>query len=178
MSHYPVLLIVSRSVRRAILALKCPHADSHRYILREVTAHAMIGVAIFTFVLFTRDLGRILEFVVRASAPLPSGPKFSSYFRSPLLTRWMSVLLGILIGLSRLAADSEITAMRASGMGVWTFLRAVSILVVAAWLLAFSNGLYIAPRSQAALGRLEDRLKGSHLVRNTASSILRGISED
>ena len=29
-----------------------------RYILREVTAHALIGAAIFTFVLFTRDLGR------------------------------------------------------------------------------------------------------------------------
>ncbi len=35
----------------------------------------------------------------------------------------MGVLVGILIGLSRLAADSEITAMRASGIGVWTFLR-------------------------------------------------------
>ena len=43
-----------------------------RYILREVTSHAVIGAAIFTFVLFTRDLGRILELVVRASAPLPS----------------------------------------------------------------------------------------------------------
>jgi len=31
-----------------------------RYILREVTAHALIGVAVFTFVLFTRDLGQIL----------------------------------------------------------------------------------------------------------------------
>ena len=41
-----------------------------RYILREVTSHALIGAAIFTFVLFTRDLGRILELVVRASAPL------------------------------------------------------------------------------------------------------------
>ena len=31
-----------------------------RYILREVTSHALIGAAIFTFVLFTRDLGHIL----------------------------------------------------------------------------------------------------------------------
>ena len=53
--------------------------------------------------------------------------------------------------------------MRASGMGVWTFLRILSIFVVAAWLLALANGLYIAPRSQAALGRLEDRLKGSQV---------------
>jgi len=136
-----------------------------RYILREVTAHAVIGVAIFTFVLFTRDLGRILELVVRASAPLPSVAEIFFYTVPLALTYTlpMSVLVGILIGLSRLAADSEITAMRASGMGVWTFLRVLSIFVVAAWLLALGNGMYIAPRSQAALARLEERLKGSQV---------------
>jgi len=136
-----------------------------RYILREVTAHALIGAAIFTFVLFTRDLGRILELVVRASAPLPSVAEIF-FFTVPLALTYtlpMSVLVGILIGLSRLAADSEITAMRASGMGVWSFLRVLSIFVLAAWLLALGNGVYIAPRSQAALGRLQDRLKGSQV---------------
>ncbi len=29
------------------------------YILRDVISHALIGAAIFTFVLFTRDLGRM-----------------------------------------------------------------------------------------------------------------------
>jgi LPS export ABC transporter permease LptF/LPS export ABC transporter permease LptG len=136
-----------------------------RYILREVTAHALIGVAIFTFVLFTRDLGRILELVVRASAPLPSVAEIF-FFTVPLALTYtlpMSVLVGILIGLSRLAADSEITAMRASGMGIWSFLRSLSIFVLAAWLMALVNGLYIAPRAQAALGHLEDRLKGSQV---------------
>jgi LPS export ABC transporter permease LptF/LPS export ABC transporter permease LptG len=136
-----------------------------RYILREVTAHALIGVAIFTFVLFTRDLGRILELVVRASAPLPSVAEIF-FFTVPLALTYtlpMSVLVGILIGLSRLAADSEVTAMRASGMGVWSFLRALSVFVLAAWLIAMFNGLYIAPRAQAALGHLEDRLKGSQV---------------
>src|SRR5438309_166588 len=75
----------------------------------------------------------------------------------------MSLLVGILIGLSRLAADSEVTAMRASGMGVWSFLRSLSLFVVAAWLMALVNGLYIAPRAQAALGHLEERLKGSQV---------------
>ena len=136
-----------------------------RYILREVLAHALIGAAIFTFVLFTRDLSRILELVVRASAPLPSVAEIF-FFTVPLALTYtlpMSVLVGILIGLSRLAADSEITAMRASGMGVWSFLRALSTFVLAAWLMALANGLYIAPRSQAALGHLEDRLKGSQV---------------
>ena len=127
-----------------------------RYILREVIAHALIGAAIFTFVIFTRDLGHILELVVRASAPLPSIAEIF-FFTVPVALSYtlpMSVLVGILIGLSRLAADSEITAMRASGMGIWSFLRALSSFVLAAWLIALANGLYIAPRSQAALGHL------------------------
>src|SRR6202161_720800 len=117
-----------------------------RYILREVTAHALIGAGIFTFVLFTRDLGRILELVVRASAPLPSVAEIF-FFTVPVALTYtlpMSVLLGILIGLSRLAADSEITPQRASGLGVWTFLRVISIFVVAAWVVALGNRVYPA----------------------------------
>jgi LPS export ABC transporter permease LptG/LPS export ABC transporter permease LptF len=136
-----------------------------RYILREVTSHALIGAAIFTFVLFTRDLGRILELVVRASAPLPSVAEIFFYTVPLALTYTipMSVLVGILIGLSRLAADSEITAMRASGMGVWSFGRVLAIFVVGAWLLALGNGIYLAPWSMASLGHLEDQLKGSQV---------------
>src|ERR1044071_2423103 len=126
------------------------------YILRALTAHARIGAAIFTFVLFTRDLGHILELVVRASAPLPSVAEIFS-FTIPLALTYtlpMSVLVGILIGLSRLAADSEITAMRASGIGVWTFVRVIGSFAVVAWALAMFNGAYLAPESQAALGPL------------------------
>jgi LPS export ABC transporter permease LptF/LPS export ABC transporter permease LptG len=134
-----------------------------RYLLREVTGPALIGIAVFTFVLFTRDLGRILELVVRNSAPLPSVAEIF-FFTVPVALTYtipMGVLVGILIGLSRLAADSEITAMRASGIGVWTFLRIISIFVIAAWLLALANGVFLAPLSQAALGKLQDRLKAS-----------------
>jgi LPS export ABC transporter permease LptF/LPS export ABC transporter permease LptG len=136
-----------------------------RYILREVSSHALIGAAIFTFVLFTRDLGRILELVVRASAPLPSVAEIFFYTVPVALTYTipMSVLVGILLGLSRLAADSEITAMRASGMGVWDFGRVLSIFVIGAWGLALFNGLYLAPWSMASLGHLEDQLKGSQV---------------
>jgi LPS export ABC transporter permease LptF/LPS export ABC transporter permease LptG len=136
-----------------------------RYILREVIAHALIGAAVFTFVLFTQYLGRILELVVRASAPLPSIAEIFFLTLPVALTYTipMSVLLGILLGMSRLAADSEITAMRASGMGVWSFLRVLSIFVVTGWLLALANGLYVAPRSQSALAHLEDKLKGSQV---------------
>src|ERR1700693_6612019 len=134
-----------------------------RYILSEVVSHAAIGAAVFTFVLFTRDLGHILDLVARNSAPFPSVLQLFAFTLPVAFTYTIpgGVLVGILIGLSRLAADSEITAMRASGIGVWTFLRIVSIFAVIAWLLALVNGVYLAPRSQAALGRLQDRLKTS-----------------
>src|ERR1700730_8570531 len=136
-----------------------------RYILGEVVSHALIGAAVFTFVLFTRDLGRILELVVRNSAPLPSVAEVF-FFTVPVALTYtipMGVLVGILIGLSRLAADSEVTAMRASGIGVWTFLRIIMIFVAGAWIVALVNGVYVAPKSQAALGRLQERLKSSQV---------------
>ena len=134
-----------------------------RYILGEVVSHALIGAAVFTFILFTRDLGRILELVVRNSAPLPSIAEIFFYTIPVALTYTipMGVLVGILIGLSRLSADSEVTAMRASGLSVWTFLRVCSIFVVVAWLLALANSVYIAPRSLASLDNLQNRLQSS-----------------
>ena len=134
-----------------------------RYVLREVLGSALIGVAVFSFVLFTRDLGRILELVVRNSAPLPSVAEVF-FFTLPVALTYtipMGVLVGILIGLGRLAADSEITAMRASGIGVWRFVRMLSLFVTVAWSLAMLNSLWVAPASLAALARLQDRLKTS-----------------
>lgn len=136
-----------------------------RYILSEVTSHALIGVAIFTFVIYTKELGQILELVVRNSAPLPSAVELFLLIIPEALTITIpaGVLIGILIGLSRLAADSEITAMKASGIGLGSFLRILSIFFIAAWLLALGNSLYLAPRSQQALNHLQEKLKGSQV---------------
>src|SRR5258706_3032930 len=134
-----------------------------RYILGEVVSHALIGAAVFTFVLFTRDLGRILELVVRNSAPLPSVAQVF-FFTVPVALTYtipMGVLVGILIGLSRLAADREITAMRASGIGVLTLLRILLVLVAGAWLLAPCNNVHLAARSLAGLGDLPTQIQAS-----------------
>src|SRR4051794_5695217 len=129
-----------------------------RYILKEVLSHALIGAVVFTFVIFMRDLARILELVVRNSAPLPSVAELF-FFTLPTaltVTLPMAVLVGILIGLSRLAADSEVTAMRAIGLGAGTFLKVISIFAIVTWLFALANNVYIAPRSAEALSHLQD----------------------
>src|SRR6266496_1394610 len=136
-----------------------------RYILGEVLSHALIGTGIFTFVIYTKELGQILELVVRNSAPLPSAIELFVLIIPEALTITLpaGVLIGVLIGLSRLAADSEITAMKASGIGTWSFLRILSIFLICAWLIALGNSVYLAPRSQEALARLQDKLKGSQV---------------
>ena len=50
-----------------------------RYILREVTSHALLGGALFTFVLLMRDLGHILSAALlyiayKSYIPLPAAP--------------------------------------------------------------------------------------------------------
>ena len=134
-----------------------------RYILGEVLSLGLIGAALFTFVVFMRDVGRIMELVVRNSAPAWSVAQIF-LFTLPAaftITIPMGALVGILLGLSRLAADSEITAMRASGIGTGWFVRTVAVFAVTAWALSSVNTLYIAPRSAAALGHLQNELKSS-----------------
>jgi LPS export ABC transporter permease LptG/LPS export ABC transporter permease LptF len=134
-----------------------------RYILREVISYALIGAGIFTFLFFMVNLERILELVVRNSAPLPSVLEIFAFTlpKTLTLTIPMGVLVGVLIGLSRLAADSEITAMRATGMGSLAFARIATIFVIGAGGLAVLNNVVIAPRAASALGQLEERLKSS-----------------
>jgi len=136
-----------------------------RYILGEVTSHALIGTGIFTFVIFTKELGQILELVVRNSAPLPSAIQlFLLIIPGALnITLPAGVLIGVLLGLSRLAADSEITAMKACGVSLSKFLRVLAIFFVGAWVLALVNSIYLAPQAQRALSHLQDRLKGSQV---------------
>jgi LPS export ABC transporter permease LptF len=136
-----------------------------RYILKEVLWHGLIGASVFTFVIFMRELTRILEAVVRNSAPFPSVAEifFLTLPAALKVTIPMGVLVGILLGLSRMAADSEVTAMRASGVSVRKFLKIISVFGVAAWILAMVNTVIIEPRSAAALARLQNNLAASQI---------------
>ncbi|HET9741201.1 MAG TPA: LptF/LptG family permease [Terriglobales bacterium] len=136
-----------------------------RYILWEVFSHGALGAALFTFVIFMRDVSRIMELVVRNSAPIPSVAEvfFLTVPTALTFTIPMGVLVGILIGLSRMAADSEVTAMRASGIGAWRFVAIISLFAAGATAIALANNLVVAPRSASELARLQGSLKTSQI---------------
>jgi LPS export ABC transporter permease LptG/LPS export ABC transporter permease LptF len=134
-----------------------------RYILREITGYALLGGVLFTFILFMRYLLPLMELAVRGVASPFDIVRLIGYLLPGFFsfTIPMAVLVGILLGLSRLAADSEVTAMRASGMGVLTFVRIVSIFAIVCWIAGLANSLFIAPRAAQALLHYEDASKTS-----------------
>ena len=134
-----------------------------RYILGEILSHTVIGCALFTFILFMRDLPHILEMVVRNTST------FSNVMEIFLLTVPntfkvtipIGILVGVLLGLSRLAADSEIIAMRASGLGIGYFVRVASIVAVTGTLVGLVNSIYVAPRANQAILDMQQELETS-----------------
>ena len=134
-----------------------------RYILREITGYALLGGVLFTFILFMRYLLPLMELTVRGVASPFDILRLIAYLLPGFFsfTIPMAVLVGILLGLSRLAADSEITAMRASGVGVLGFVRIVSIFAICFWIAGLANSLYVAPRAAQALLHYEDASKTS-----------------
>jgi len=134
-----------------------------RYILGEILSHTLIGCALFTFILFMRDLPHILEMVVRNSSTFTNVLEIFLFtlpntFR---VTIPMAVLVGVLLGLSRLASDSEIIAMRAGGLGIGYFVRVASIVAIGGTLIGLANTLYLAPRANQAIMDMERSLATS-----------------
>ncbi len=134
-----------------------------RYILREITGYALLGGVLFTFILFMRYLLPLMELFVRGVASPADLLRLIGYLLPAFftLTIPMSVLIGILLGLSRLASDSEITAMRASGVGILAFVRIVSVFAILSWGIGLSNSLIVAPRAAQALLDYEVQAKSS-----------------
>lgn len=124
-----------------------------RYILGEILSHTLIGCALFTFILLMKELPKILDTVVRNSSTFTSVVQVVLFLLPNffMVTIPMAVLIGVLLGLSRLASDSEIVAMRASGLGIGYFVRVAAIVAVAGTLLGLVNSLYVAPRANQGI---------------------------
>ena len=131
-----------------------------RYILGEIFSHTLIGCALFTFILFMRELQNILDMVVRNSSTTNTVIEVVLFLMPNFFTVTipMAVLVGILLGLSRLAADSEIIAMRASGLGIGYFVRVAAIVAVGGTAIGLFNSLYVAPRANQGILDLDKSL--------------------
>src|SRR6202162_3277016 len=132
-----------------------------RYICRQVFSHAFLGLGIFTFVFFVPQMVRLMDLIVRHPG---SWSTIAILFLSTLpgilsLTIPMGVLVGVLIALGRLSADSELIAMSALGMGRRRLLVPVGFLAVGATALTLTMTLLLGPLSVRTFRTIEDRLR-------------------
>jgi len=119
-----------------------------RYVFLEIQGPFFLGLLVFSFVLVTRATGKPLELLVQKNVTLQEVLLIFIYILPGVLTFSipMAVLLGILICFGRLSADSEITAMRSSGVAIKNLLLPVVVFSSIAWLVALSNSTCWEPR--------------------------------
>jgi LPS export ABC transporter permease LptG/LPS export ABC transporter permease LptF len=142
-------------------------------IFKEVFTSAMLGTLLFVFVLFLRPIERLSALLVKSSAPAPVVAKLLLYalpstipFALPL-----GVLAGILIGLSRMSADNEITAMRASGISSVSVTRPVLLFSFLALVLTAFASLWLTPLSLHLQTKAAHNFAASQLTGNIESRI-------
>jgi LPS export ABC transporter permease LptG/LPS export ABC transporter permease LptF len=134
-----------------------------RYVAREVVSHAALGLLVFTFVFFVPRLVQLMELIVRHTGNAGTVALLFLCALPPVLgfTLPMAVLVGVLIGLGRLSADSEIVALHASGISLRRLLLPVGIVALVASAGTLSTTLWLSPVSLRTVRRLEARLLSS-----------------
>src|SRR5438445_9032628 len=135
-----------------------------RYIVREIFRHAFLGLVVFTFVLFVPQLVRLMELLVRHSGSGSQITKLFLYIFPGVLifTIPMAVLVGVLLGLGRMSADSEIIALTALGISRQRMLVPVGVLALTGAIATGTLTLWLAPAAFRALDRKSTRLNSSH----------------
>jgi LPS export ABC transporter permease LptF/LPS export ABC transporter permease LptG len=131
-----------------------------RYVCREVLSHTLLGLAVFSFIFFVPRLVTLMSLVVRHAS---NSGDIAMLVGTALLqvlpyTLPISVLVGVLIGLGRLSADSEIVAMNASGIGLRRLLLPIAAIASGISLLTLVLTLWLGPASLRMYHDLEYRL--------------------
>jgi LPS export ABC transporter permease LptF/LPS export ABC transporter permease LptG len=135
-------------------------------VLREIWPPFLLGFAAYTFILLVRTIFLMTEFFVRRSATL-SQVGWLVLLSIPwilVLTLPMAFLVGILIGIGRLSADSELVAMRACGVGPSALYRPAlgAAALLSAGVFLFYN--LVLPRANDELTRSMARLAATSVV--------------
>src|SRR4030065_129500 len=118
-----------------------------RYLLKEIIPPFFIGFLIYSFVLLMNQVFLLSELFIARGVSFTAVTLIFIYLIPAVLAFAipMSVLMGILAGLSRLSSDSEIVAFRTLGIRNSRLLWPVFVFAFAGWLITSALTLYLAP---------------------------------
>jgi len=125
----------------------------NRYIFIEILVPFSFGLAVFTFVLLIARILKLVELVVNRGVPLLDIMKTFALILPAFLevTVPMALLLAILLGFGRLASDSEVVALKTSGVSLYQMTIPVAVFMVLASLATFAIAIWVRPWSNGAL---------------------------
>ncbi len=117
-------------------------ATLRRYFLREVAVPFFYGIGVFTFILLIARMLKLVELVVNRGVPLLEIAKLFAYILPTFLevTVPMALLLAVLLSFGRLSADSEIVALKTSGISLYQMM----VPVVLFTLVVYGASLFLA----------------------------------
>jgi LPS export ABC transporter permease LptF/LPS export ABC transporter permease LptG len=137
-----------------------------RYILTETLGPLVLGFGVYTFIMLIRFLFQSAEMIIRRGLAAREVAEliWLSLPNILVLTIPMALLFGILIAIGRLASDSELVAMRATGMSLFALYR--PILLLSLVLTGLNVGLmaYVLPRANHSL-----QVKRLEIIAKTAA---------
>src|SRR5215471_5362367 len=136
-----------------------------RYIVREIFRHALLGLVVFTFVFLVPRLVKLMELYVRH---VGSGTQIVKLFLCIfpgvfVFTVPMATLIGVLLGLGRMSADSEIIALTALGIGRRRILVPVGVLALTGALVTLLMTGWVEPTALRTLHAAEAQLISSQI---------------
>jgi len=136
-----------------------------RYIFREILSSAFLGTFLATFVLFLQGIDPIFEVLVRSNASAKTVVALFALAMPPVLPQTIpfGMLVGILIGLGRMASDGEITALRAAGVPSRKVIAPVMLFALIATAFAAFSSLRLTPYSIRKSNEIRDRLIATQL---------------
>ena len=119
----------------------------HAVIKKETIPPAFIAMVVLTFIVFTREFGRLAELFIRKNVDPVTIVKAIVYILPGILlfTLPFAFLIGVLIGFARLSVDSEVIAMRAGGISTAQMLRPVLAGGILAALLTGMFSIWLLP---------------------------------
>ncbi|MDA8099348.1 MAG: LPS export ABC transporter permease LptF [Nitrospiraceae bacterium] len=140
-----------------------------RYIIREILPPFFLSIAVLTLALFLQKLFRLVELLLSKGSSPEAVAKLLLYILPGFLmvTLPISLLVATLTAFTRLSSDSEITAMKASRVSLYTMVRPVLYVSFALFLFTGVIANLLAPRSNFALK--------SHLFNMVKSKAMVGL---
>jgi lipopolysaccharide export system permease protein len=123
-----------------------------RYIGRELLTTMALGLGLFTTVLLTEKILELMDLIITKHVPVGIVARLFLYTLPSLLllTVPMAVLLAVTATYGRLAAEQELTALKAAGCSLYRLSRPAVIIGVLALLFALWNSLYAVPAGSRA----------------------------